>query len=69
MVQWLYFVAISLLPVGKTLLFEYTAVILAALTAWLEPPAVGESEQPALQRARPAGGTHAFGFAVPIQSR
>jgi drug/metabolite transporter (DMT)-like permease len=35
MVQWLYSVAISLLPVGVALLFEYTAVILVALTAWL----------------------------------
>ncbi len=35
MVQWLYGVAISMLPVGVALLFEYTAVILVALTAWL----------------------------------
>ena len=35
MVQWLYAVAISKLPVGVALLFEYTAVILVALTAWL----------------------------------
>lgn len=34
-VQWLYAVAISILPVGVALLFEYTAVILVALTAWL----------------------------------
>lgn len=33
MIQWLYSVAISLLPVGVALLFEYTAVILIALTA------------------------------------
>ncbi|WP_084037862.1 DMT family transporter [Demequina sp. NBRC 110053] len=33
LVQWLYSVAISLLPVGIALLFEYTAVILIALTA------------------------------------
>lgn len=35
MVQWLYSVAISTLPVGVALLLEYTAVILIALTAWL----------------------------------
>jgi len=35
MVQWLYAAAISMLPVGVALLFEYTAVILVALTAWL----------------------------------
>lgn len=35
MVQWMYSIAISLLPVGVALLFEYTAVILIALTAWL----------------------------------
>jgi drug/metabolite transporter (DMT)-like permease len=35
MVQWLYAVAISKLPVGVALLFEYMAVILVALTAWL----------------------------------
>ncbi len=35
MVQWLYSVAISLLPVGVALLFEYTAVVLVALSAWL----------------------------------
>jgi len=35
MAQWLYSVAISILPVGVALLFEYTAVILVALTAWL----------------------------------
>ncbi|MFW2514418.1 EamA family transporter [Demequina sp. SO4-13] len=34
MVQWLYSVAISLLPVGVALLFEYTAVVLIALVAW-----------------------------------
>ena len=34
-VQWLYSVAISLLPVGVALLFEYTAVVLIALTARL----------------------------------
>ncbi|MFN3866913.1 MAG: EamA family transporter [Demequina sp.] len=34
MVQWLYSVAISLLPVGVALLFEYTAVVLIALFAW-----------------------------------
>ncbi|MDN4481575.1 DMT family transporter [Demequina muriae] len=33
-VQWLYSVAISLLPVGVALLFEYTAVVLIALFAW-----------------------------------
>lgn len=33
MVQWLYSVAISLLPVGVALLFEYTAVVLIALWA------------------------------------
>jgi drug/metabolite transporter (DMT)-like permease len=35
MIQWLYSVAISLLPVGVALLFEYTAVIIVALAAWL----------------------------------
>ncbi len=35
MVQWLYSVAISRLPVGVALLFEYTSVILIALTAWV----------------------------------
>lgn len=35
MVQWFYSVAISLLPVGVALLFEYTAVVIVALTAWL----------------------------------
>lgn len=35
MVQWLYTVAISLLPVGVALLFEYTAVVIVALFAWL----------------------------------
>lgn len=34
MVQWLYSVAISLLPVGVALLFEYTAVVLIAVVAW-----------------------------------
>ncbi|MFW7415284.1 DMT family transporter [Demequina sp. SO4-18] len=34
MVQWCYSVAISLLPVGVALLFEYTAVVLIALFAW-----------------------------------
>ncbi len=33
MIQWLYSVAISRLPVGVALLFEYTAVVLVALTA------------------------------------
>ncbi len=35
MAQWLYSVAISMLPIGVALLFEYTAVILVALTSWL----------------------------------
>lgn len=35
MIQWLYSLAISLLPVGVALLFEYTAVVLVALTARL----------------------------------
>lgn len=35
MVQWLYAVAISRLPVGVALLIEYTAVILVALAAWV----------------------------------
>lgn len=35
MIQWLYAVAISRLPVGVALLFEYTAVIMVALAAWL----------------------------------
>ncbi len=35
MIQWLYAVAISRLPVGIALLIEYTAVILVALAAWL----------------------------------
>jgi len=35
MIQWLYAVAISRLPVGVALLIEYTAVILVALSAWL----------------------------------
>ncbi len=35
MLQWLYAVAISMLPVGVALLIEYTAVIMVALTAWL----------------------------------
>jgi len=35
MIQWLYAVAISRLPVGVALLIEYTAVILVALAAWL----------------------------------
>ena len=34
-IQWLYAVAISRLPVGVALLIEYTAVILVALSAWL----------------------------------
>lgn len=34
MVQWLYSIAISLLPVGVALLFEYTAVVLIAVFAW-----------------------------------
>ena len=33
MIQWLYSVAISRLPVGVALLFEYTAVVLVALAA------------------------------------
>ena len=35
MIQWLYAVAISLLPVGVALLIQYTAVIMVALAAWL----------------------------------
>ncbi len=35
MIQWLYTVAITQLQVGVGLLFQYTAVILVALTAWL----------------------------------
>lgn len=35
LIQWLYAVAISRLPVGVALLIEYTAVILVALAAWL----------------------------------
>lgn len=35
MIQWLYAVAISRLPVGVALLIEYTAVIMVALAAWL----------------------------------
>lgn len=35
MIQWLYAVAISLLPVGVALLIQYTAVVLVALAAWL----------------------------------
>ena len=35
MVQWLYAVAISRLPVGVALLIEYTAVILVAVAAWV----------------------------------
>lgn len=35
MIQWLYAIAISILPVGVALLIEYTAVILVALAAWL----------------------------------
>ncbi|WP_062466492.1 EamA family transporter [Demequina maris] len=35
MIQWLYSVAIARLPVGVALLFEYTAVVLVALTALL----------------------------------
>ncbi len=35
MIQWLYAIAISLLPVGVALLVEYTAVIIVALAAWL----------------------------------
>ncbi len=34
MIQWLYAVAISRLPVGVALLIQYTAVIIVALTAW-----------------------------------
>lgn len=34
-IQWLYAVAISRLPVGVALLIEYTAVILVALAAWI----------------------------------
>ncbi len=35
MIQWLYTLAISLLPVGVALLIQYTAVVLVALWAWL----------------------------------
>jgi drug/metabolite transporter (DMT)-like permease len=35
MIQWLYAVAISRLPVGVALLIQYTAVIMVALAAWL----------------------------------
>ncbi|WP_430869079.1 EamA family transporter [Demequina aurantiaca] len=35
MIQWLYAVAISILPVGVALLIEYTAVVLVALASWL----------------------------------
>lgn len=35
MIQWLYAVAISILPVGIALLIEYTAVVIVALAAWL----------------------------------
>ncbi len=35
MIQWLYAVAISILPVGVALLIEYTAVVFVALAAWL----------------------------------
>lgn len=35
MIQWLYAIAISLLPVGVALLIEYTAVVFVALAAWL----------------------------------
>jgi drug/metabolite transporter (DMT)-like permease len=35
MIQWLYAVAISRLPVGVALLIQYTAVIIVALAAWL----------------------------------
>ena len=35
MIQWLYAVAISILPVGIALLIEYTAVVFVALAAWL----------------------------------
>jgi len=35
MIQWLYSVAISILPVGIALLIEYTAVVFVALAAWL----------------------------------
>jgi len=34
-IQWLYAVAISILPVGVALLIQYTAVVLVALAAWL----------------------------------
>lgn len=35
MIQWLYSVAIALLPVGVALLIQYTAVVMVALVAWL----------------------------------
>lgn len=35
MLQWLYAIAISRLPVGVALLIEYTAVVMVALAAWL----------------------------------
>ena len=35
MIQWLYSVAISILPVGIALLIQYTAVVIVALAAWL----------------------------------
>ncbi|WP_160300071.1 EamA family transporter [Demequina oxidasica] len=35
MIQWLYAIAISILPVGVALLIEYTAVVFVALAAWL----------------------------------
>jgi drug/metabolite transporter (DMT)-like permease len=35
MIQWLYTLAISLLPVGIALLFQYTAIMMVALWAWL----------------------------------
>lgn len=35
MIQWLYSVAISILPVGVALLIQYTAVVFVALAAWL----------------------------------
>lgn len=35
MIQWLYTLAISLLPVGVALLIQYTAVVMVAVFAWL----------------------------------
>ncbi len=35
MIQWLYSVAIAILPVGIALLIQYTAVVIVALAAWL----------------------------------